>query len=122
MSFATSAEHCFDLVGRRGASSSSLLMSDRLLVDGGLENVRRGNSSPGCSNVSGGCLEAASSSQRATAESEVIFTPGLAPDSSSSLGDQMSWARGASGISIRGWREHTLAMMSIVRCCRYDGK
>ena len=56
-----------------------------LLEDGGLLKVCRGNASPGCGKVSGGggCLEAVSSSQRATAESEVMFTPGLAPDSSS---------------------------------------
>ena len=72
---------------RRGAvfSSSSLVRSEMLLADGGLLKVCSGNASPGCGKASGGggCLEAVSSSQRATAESEVMFTPGLAPDSSS---------------------------------------
>jgi len=64
-----------------------------------------------------------SSSQRATADSEVMFTPGLAPDSSSPLGDQMGWAAELRLLaSVRGWREPSLAMMSMVRCCRYDGR
>jgi hypothetical protein len=52
---------------------SSLSVSEKVVSEGGLEKVRRGNSSPGCGRDSSGCLEAVSSSQRVT---EVILTPG----------------------------------------------